>query len=274
MKKELNKSNQLKKTVKEKYAQISKQSKMQNEGSCCGVSCGCDTVDYTIFAEDYDEVEGYNEDADLGLGCGLPTEFAQIEKGDTVVDLGSGAGNDCFVARKLTGREGRVIGIDMTDEMVEKAEKNADKLGYENVEFEHGEIEEIPMKDNTADVVISNCVLNLVPDKQKAFAETLRVLKPGGHFSISDVVITGNLPESLREDAQMYAGCVAGAIDRTDYLSIIEETGFADVTVQKEKKITLPSQMLKKYLDNSKAVEFFNSDTGIFSITVYAKKPA
>lgn len=268
------KSEELKRSVKEKYAQISEQSKQQNKNSCCGTNCGCDTVDYTVFAESYTNIEGHEQVADLGLGCGLPTEFAQIKKGDTVVDLGSGAGNDCFVARKLTGPQGRVVGVDMTDEMVEKAEKNVSKLGFENVEFVLSDIEDMPLKNDTADVVVSNCVLNLVPDKQKAFAETLRVLKPGGHFSISDVVITGDLPEPLKEDAQMYAGCVAGAINKKEYLSIIEKAGFAEVMVQEEKEINLPPEIMEKYLKNEEIEKFNNSEVGIFSITVYAKKPS
>lgn len=263
---------ELKQAVKEKYAQISEQSKSQNEGSCCGSDCGCDTVDYSIFADDYSAVEGYNQDADLGLGCGLPTKFAHISEGDTVVDLGSGAGNDCFVARQLTGEKGKVMGLDMTEKMNEKATNNAAKLGYENVDFVLGDIEDMPFEDNLADVVVSNCVLNLVPDKQKAFAETYRILNPGGHFSISDVVTSGNLPESLKEDAEMYAGCVAGAINRDEYLAIVKETGFKNLKVQKEKKIDLPEELLSKYLSAGEAKEFSESETGIFSITLYAEK--
>jgi ubiquinone/menaquinone biosynthesis C-methylase UbiE len=264
---------ELKQAVKEKYAQISEQSKSENEGSCCGSGCGCEPVDYAIFADDYSTVEGYNQDADLGLGCGLPTEFAHINKGDTIVDLGSGAGNDCFVARQLAGEEGRVIGLDMTEKMVEKAQKNAAKLGYENVEFILGDIEDMPLKDGIADVVVSNCVLNLVPDKQKAFAETYRILKSGGHFSISDVVTSGDLPEPLKEDAEMYAGCVSGAINRNEYLAIVKEAGFKNLKVQKEKKIDLPDELLTKYLSAEEIRKFGESETGIFSITLYAEKP-
>lgn len=265
-------SEELKQTVKEKYAQISDQSKSQNETSCCGSGCGCDTVDYTVFAEDYSEIEGYNEEADLGLSCGLPTEFAEISEGDTVVDLGSGAGNDCFVARKVTGQEGRVIGLDMTEKMNERARKNTDKFGYENMTFIEGDIEDMPLKNNVADVVVSNCVLNLVLNKQKAFSETFRILKPGGHFSISDVVISGELPSSIKKDAEMYAGCVSGAIDREEYLDIIEKAGFENVKVQEEKKIKLPADILTKYLTEEAITEFKNGNTGIFSITVYGRK--
>lgn len=266
-------SEELKKTVKEKYGQISGQSREENASSCCGSGCGCDTVDYSIFADDYSGVEGYSSDADLGLGCGLPTEYAHIKKGDTVVDLGSGAGNDCFVARQLTGENGRIIGLDMTEEMVEKARKNASKLNFDNVSFVLGDIEEMPLNDDLADVVVSNCVLNLVPDKGIAFKETYRIIRPGGHFSISDVVTRGDLPEPLKEDAEMYAGCVAGAIDINDYLAIIEETGFTNVTVQKQKKITLPEEILVKYMSEDEIEAFKESETGIFSITVYGEKP-
>lgn len=266
-------SEELKATVKEKYAQISEQSKEDNAASCCGTGCGCDTVDYSVFADDYSAIEGYNADADLGLGCGLPTEFAHIKKGDTVVDLGSGAGNDCFVARQLTGEAGHVIGLDMTEKMVDKARQNAEKLRLQNVKFVLGDIEEIPLEDNLADVVVSNCVLNLVPDKEKAFSETLRILKPGGHFSISDIVTKGKLPDSLKEDAEMYAGCVAGAMDLDKYLSIIKDAGFVNITIQKQKRIILPGEILEKYLDEKEVKEFYKSDTGIFSITVYGEKP-
>lgn len=266
-------SEELKKTVREKYGQISEQSREDNATSCCGTGCGCDTVDYSVFADDYSQMEGYNVDADLGLGCGLPTEYAHIQKGDTVVDLGSGAGNDCFVARQLTGEGGRVIGLDMTEKMIEKANRNAEKLGFENVEFVLGDIENIPLEDNLADVVVSNCVLNLVPDKKLAFAETYRITKPGGHFSISDVVIKGNLPDSLKEDAEMYAGCVAGAIDIDEYLSVIKEAGFENITVQKQKEITLPEEILEKYMTEEEIQSFKKSGTGIFSITVYGEKP-
>lgn len=262
----------LKKLVQEKYGEIALQSKEQNESSCCGAG-GCSTVDYTIFSENYTEMEGYHPEADLGLGCGLPTEFAQIRKGDTIVDLGSGAGNDCFVARAITGETGKVIGIDFTDTMIDKARENAEKLNFNNVEFRFGDIERIPMTADKADVVISNCVLNLVPDKQKVFKEIYRILKPGGHFSISDVVLAGNLPDNLREAAEMYAGCVSGAIQMVDYLDIIRETGFEDISIQKEKEVILPDDILEAYLDESQLIDFHNSKTGIKSITVYAQKP-
>lgn len=267
-------SEELKATVKEKYGQISDQSREENASSCCGSGCGCDTVDYSVFADDYSSMEGYNADADLGLGCGLPTEYAHINAGDTVVDLGSGAGNDCFVARQLAGESGRVIGLDMTEKMVDKARKNAEKIGVKNVEFVLGDIEDMPLDDNIADVVVSNCVLNLVPDKVKAFAETFRITKPGGHFSISDVVIRGELPAALQQDAEMYAGCVAGAIDVDEYLSIIRDAGFENITIQKEKEIDLPQEILENYMSSGEIEDFRNSGTGIYSVTVYGEKPA
>jgi SAM-dependent methyltransferase len=272
MKNQSQTSEELKATVKEKYAQISEQSRQENTTSCCGAG-GCDTVDYSVFADDYSAIEGYQEDADLGLGCGLPTQFAHITKGDTVIDLGSGAGNDCFVARQETGDTGRVIGLDMTEKMIDKAKANAAKIGFKNVEFMLGDIENMPLKDNIADVVVSNCVLNLVPDKKLAFAETYRIIRPGGHFSISDVVIRGELPATLKEDAEMYAGCVAGAIDMEDYLAIIAEAGFTNITIQKQKEIKLPDEILEKYMSEDEIENYRNSDTGIFSITIYGKKP-
>ena len=262
----------IKQTVKEKYGEIAKQSKEQNESSCCGAG-GCSTVDYAVFSENYSQLEGYVPDADLGLGCGLPTAFALIKKGDTVIDLGSGAGNDCFVARALTGENGKVIGIDMTEAMIDKARENAEKLGFNNVEFRFGDIEKMPVGPNRADVVISNCVLNLVPDKRKAFQEIFRILKPNGHFSISDVVLVGNLPENLQQASEMYVGCVSGALQKSDYLNIIKETGFTNVKVQKEKLITLPDDILADYMTPQQIQDYKNSGVGIYSITVYAEKP-
>ena len=263
---------QLKELVKEKYSKIAEQHKDLNESSCCGATGGCSTVDFKVMADDYTSVKGYAADADLGLGCGLPTAFAQIREGDTVVDLGSGAGNDCFVARSIAGVKGKVIGVDFTDKMIEKARINADKLGYNNVEFRKGDIENLPLASNVADVVVSNCVLNLVPDKKQAFAETFRILKSGGHFSVSDIVLVGDLPEGLRQSAEMYAGCVSGAIQKDEYLSIIQRAGFTNITVQKEKRITLPEEILKDYLSPQQIEDFTKGQTGIFSVTVYAEK--
>ncbi|MBS1489997.1 MAG: arsenite methyltransferase [Bacteroidetes bacterium] len=264
-------SEQLKEIVRQKYSEIALQDKETNQSSCCGSGC-CSTEVYNIMSDDYTTIEGYNPDADLGLGCGLPTQFAKIKKGNTVIDLGSGAGNDCFVARADVGEDGKVIGIDFTPAMIEKARVNTKKLGFFNVEFRQGDIENIPVSANMADVIISNCVLNLVPNKDNVFKEIFRVLKPGGHFSISDVVLIGHLPEALRKDAEMYAGCVAGAIQKQVYLELIKANGFSNLTIQKEKAINIPDDILKNYLNEEELISFKKGNTGIFSMTVYAEK--
>lgn len=267
-------SNQeLKEIVREKYSEIALQSKTQNQSSCCGSSCGCGSSDASIMAEDYSKLKGYVADADLGLGCGLPTEFAQIKPGNTVVDLGSGAGNDVFIARSIAGDNGRVIGIDMTEAMIEKGRKNAKALGFTNVEFRLGDIENMPIEDNIADVVVSNCVMNLVPDKQKAFAETFRILKHSGHFSISDIVLKGELPDKVRNATSMYAGCVSGAQQIDDYIGTIKQAGFINVTIQQQRLTPIPDEILIEYLSFDELQAFKKSGTGIYSITVYADKP-
>ena len=263
---------EIKNLVKEKYSEIALQDKATNETSCCG-SGGCSTEVYNIMNDDYSQLEGYSADADLGLGCGLPTEFALIKEGDVVIDLGSGAGNDCFVARSATGESGKVIGIDFTPAMISKARENAEKLNFNNVEFRQGDIDQMPVSANTADVIVSNCVLNLVPDKEKVYREIYRVLKPGGHFSISDVVLVGNLPENLRNAAEMYAGCVAGAIQKDAYLGLIRDSGFDELTIQKEKAIVIPDDILSNYLSKEELNAFRNSGVGIFSVNVFARKP-
>ena len=262
---------QLKNLVKQKYSEIALQDKETNASSCCG-SGSCSTEVYNIMSDDYTQMNGYTSDADLGLGCGLPTLFSKIKKGDTVIDLGSGAGNDCFVARAETGETGKIIGIDFTPPMIEKARANVEKLGFNNIEFRQGDIEKMPVTSGTADVVISNCVLNLVPNKHNVFKEIFRVLKPGGHFSISDVVLVGHLPDALRTDAGMYAGCVAGAIQKNVYLELIQANGFHNILLQKEKAISLPDDILRNYLDGDQLRDFKSGAVGIFSITVYAEK--
>lgn len=270
--KNMKEEQKLKEIVRERYAKIAEQGKAENASSCCGATTPSNKV-YNIMMDDYTGTKGYEEDADLGLGCGLPTQFAKIKKGDTVIDLGSGAGNDCFVARHETGAEGKVIGIDFTPIMVKKARENAEKLGYNNVEFREGDIDNMPVSNGLADVIVSNCVLNLVPDKEKVIAEIYRTLKPGGHFSISDIVLVGDLPKALREDAEMYAGCVSGAIQKSKYLQLIANKGFQNLKIQKEKPITIPSDILNKYLSEDEANIFSKGETGIFSITIYAEKP-
>lgn len=267
----MDKSAEIKEMVRQKYSEIALQDSNTNASSCCG-SGSCSTEVYNIMSDEYDQLEGYNPDADLKLGCGLPTAFAKIKKGDTVVDLGSGAGNDCFVARHETGETGKVIGVDFTEAMVEKARTNADKLQFNNVEFRLGDIEKIPIAAGVADVVVSNCVMNLVPDKLKAFSEVYRILKVGGHFSISDIVLTGELPERIKNAAEMYAGCVASAIQKEEYLNIIKLAGFKGLTLQKEKPIIIPDDILKDYLSEEE-IKVYNANKNIiFSITVYAEK--
>ncbi len=259
--------------VRQKYSEVALQDKETNESSCCGSGC-CSTEVYNIMADDYSAVEGYNPDADLGLGCGLPTQFAKIKQGDVVIDLGSGAGNDAFIARHETGETGKVIGIDFTPEMIKRARQNNDVRGFNNVEFRQGDIEDIPVTSNVADVIVSNCVLNLVPDKDKVFKEISRVLKVGGHFSISDIVLEGALPKEIKEAAEMYAGCVAGAIQKQDYMDLIKNAGLENITIQKDKPIIIPDDILSNYLSAEEVESFRESGTSIRSITVYAEKPA
>lgn len=257
------KTEDLKFIVKEKYGKIARENQGDVKSSCCCSSSTCTDSEFiSMIGDDYSKLDGYNPDADMGLGCGIPTHFAGIKKGDSVLDLGSGAGNDCFVARAAVGPDGHVTGLDFTEAMIEKANKNAAKLGLTNVDFIYGDIEDMPLPANSFDVVVSNCVLNLVPDKSKAFSEILRVLKPGGHFCVSDVVIKGELTESARKSAELYAGCVSGALKMPEYLSIIEKSGFADITIHKERKIEMPEGILTSENDND----------GIFSITVSGDK--
>ncbi len=271
----MNNESQIKELVKEKYAAIAEQSQTQNATSCCGATSACcgDEV-YNIMADDYSKLEGYNPDADLGLGCGLPTEFAKIKTGDTVIDLGSGAGNDAFIARKIVGENGKVLGIDFTEAMIKKARANAEKLSFNNVEFRQGDIDDMPVTSNYADVIVSNCVLNLVPNKHKVISEIFRVLKPGGHFSISDIVLEGELPAKWREVAELYAGCVSGAVQKQVYLEMIQEAGFKNIILQKDKTINIPDDILTNYLSKEEIETYKKGNTRITSITVYADKPA
>ncbi len=262
----------VKEMVRQKYSEIALQDKETNQSSCCGAG-GCSTEVYNIMSDDYNELKGYNPDADLGLGCGLPTQFAKIKKGDVVIDLGSGAGNDAFIARHETGEAGKVIGIDFTPAMIKRAIQNAEARGFNNVEFRQGDIEKMPVTAGIADVIVSNCVLNLVPNKDGVFKEIFRVLKPGGHFSISDIVLEGELPKQIKEAAEMYAGCVAGAIQKQVYLELIQSNGFANTIVQKDKAIIIPDDILGNYLSAEQIAAFKQSGTGIRSITVYAEKP-
>ena len=260
----------LKTLVKEGYSKISNQSKTENEQSLCGISGSC-CVDFSIFAEDYSKLDGYCESADLGLGCGVPTSSGKIKEGDIVLDLGSGAGNDCFIARKLVGEKGKVIGLDMTPDMLRKAWLNTDTMGYNNVEFRLGEIEDMPISDSVIDVVISNCVINLVPDKTKAFKEIHRVLKKDGFFSISDVVTTAPLPETIKKAGGMYVGCVSGALVIDDYIKIINDAGFK-FSIAKQKQIIIPDSVYLDYMNEKELQEYKDSNVKILSITVVAQK--
>lgn len=262
------KAEDLKLAVKEKYGAIASQSVLLNPASCCGSSGGCGELEFRMIGDEYQNIKGYLPEADLTLGCGIPTQFAGIKPGDHVLDLGSGAGNDCFVARAIVGETGKVTGLDFTPAMMERARENNRKMGFTNVAFVQGDIEAMPFADHSFEVIVSNCVLNLVPGKDKAFAEIMRVLKPGGHFCVSDVVVKGELPEALRKDAEMYVGCVAGAIAMDQYLEMISKAGFKNITVHKIKPITIPESVLKKYLSEAEMKSFSCDQAGIFSITV------
>jgi arsenite methyltransferase len=266
-------SDQIRESVRNKYAEIAGSSPAGCSTSCCGTERQSSS-EYSMIGDAYDGVDGYMAEADLGLGCGLPVEHAGLQPGQTVLDLGSGAGLDAFVARQLVGEEGRVIGVDMTAEMIAKARENAQRSAFDNVEFRLGEIEHLPVLSDTIDVVISNCVLNLVPDKARAFAEIYRVLKPGGHFCISDVVASRDLPDWVREIAEAYAGCVAGAIPRENYLAIIRERGFNRVKVAAERRIEVPADLLARSLTDQQRDEAKRSDLHVLSVTVTAFKPA
>lgn len=266
------KAEELKLIVRDKYGEIAGENSLATKHSCCGETGCCDGTEYTVFSEDYTGQKGYKPDADLGLGCGMPLEFAGLQEGNKVLDLGSGAGNDCFIAATLVGEKGFVTGIDFTEEMLEKAEKNRLQTGLNNIRFIKGDIEDMPLPGNQFDVVISNCVLNLVPDKKKAFSEIFRVLRPGGHFCISDIVLEGVLPEAVKKSAEMYAGCVSGAIQLSAYLEIIEQQGFNNIRTRKRKEIKIPDDILLKYLNSTEPEDLKKKQAGVLSITVTATK--
>lgn len=257
--------------VRDKYGAIARE-EAKSCGSSCGCSGGADGID--MIGDAYKSVEGYLAEADLGLGCGLPTEHAGIRPGDTVLDLGAGAGIDAFVARTFVGEEGQVYGVDMTPDMVAKARANAEKLKVSNVEFRLGEIERLPFEADSIDVVVSNCVLNLVPDKARAFAETYRVLRPGAHFCVSDIVASHPLPEGIRKAAALYVGCVAGAPSEAEYLEIIGKAGFCDVRIAKSRRIDLPDEVLNGILAPEEIAAARAQDLHVRSVTVLGVKPA
>ncbi|MBK6266208.1 arsenite methyltransferase [Marivirga sp. S37H4] len=260
-------SDPIKESVKKIYTETVNNGNLSLQGSCCG-----NEVDANLFKEDYSKVQGYMQEADFGLGCGIPTELALIKEGDTVLDLGSGAGNDAFVASKIVGETGKVIGIDMTEAMVAKANINKEKIDARNVSFLLGDIENIPLSNNSIDVAISNCVMNLVPNKEKAYSEVFRVLKPGGHFSISDIVIEGQLPEQVKKSELLYSACISGAINKEDYLMAIETAGFSNIKIQSEKHFNIPEALLNKYLTAEEKEDFKAIPFSVSSINVYAEK--
>ena len=265
---------EIKYIVKEKYGKIAVAA-VQENSCCCG--CGCaetseDLLGYTMMDGEYKNLDGYVPSADLALGCGIPTEFANIKIGETVLDLGSGAGNDAFIARKLVGESGKVIGLDMTPEMIKKARANTYNLGYTNVRFIEGEIENMPIQSDFVDVILSNCVLNLVPNKEKAFTEMFRVIKEGGRFCVSDIVLNGILPDGMKNAAMMYVGCVAGAMQKDEYLSAIEKAGFKNIEIKTKKPVILTDAILKDYI-NPNEIEYVKANPQLMeSITVYAEK--
>jgi SAM-dependent methyltransferase len=260
--------------VRRKYAEIARTrypNRNDSPNQCCsGAKADADAVN--MIGDAYEGTAGYVAGADLGLGCGLPVEHAGLQPGQTVLDLGCGAGLDAFVARQEVGAAGRVIGVDMTAEMIARARDNAARLGLDNVEFRLGEIEHLPVRSGTVDVVISNCVLNLVPDKRRAFAEVHRVLKPGGHFCISDIVASSELPERVKGIAEAYAGCVSGAIPKADYLGIIAAAGFEQVTVRAERRIEVPADLLRRHLTAERRREAEDNDLHVMSVTVTAAR--
>jgi ubiquinone/menaquinone biosynthesis C-methylase UbiE len=254
----------MKEVVRDKYAEIA-----NKQRPCC---CGSEKKgEYSVFSENYDHLPGYMKEADMNLGCGVPVEHAGMKPGDSVIDLGCGAGNDCFVARALVGETGKVTGLDFTDEMLRKAVRNTRYLGYDNVDFIKGDIENIPAENDSFDVVISNCVLNLVPDKAKAFSEIKRILKPGGHFCVSDIVLKGDLPTNIREAASLYAGCVSGALQKDAYLDIIHRAGYKDVEVKAERLIDVPDNLFLEHISGEDLERFKAMGTGIYSITVVGR---
>jgi SAM-dependent methyltransferase len=287
-------SQRLKELVREKYAQIAREAPkpgdppaLRTSSPCCSPAaspCCCapaaEPSASTYYSEDvagikeaYGKLDGHMDEADLGLGCGLPTEHAGLAPGQTVVDLGSGAGNDVFIARSVVGDTGRVIGIDMTPEMIGKARANAERRGFKNVEFRLGDIEALPVDAAAADVVVSNCVLNLVPDKRLAFAEIFRILKPGGRFCVSDIVLRGELPAKLQEVAELYVGCVAGALDAEEYLAIIHDMGFTGIDIKVAKRLDLPDEYILKHIGAEELAAYRASGAAVLSITVVGTRP-
>ncbi len=258
----MEKNNEVKQFVMDRYNEVA-----ESSCGCCG-----DNTNYTMFSDSYAAKKGYVPDADLSLGCGIPTDYVNIKQGEHVLDLGSGAGNDCFVARSIVGENGKVTGLDFSDKMLEKARLNNEKMGYKNVSFVKGDIESIPLPDNSVDVVISNCVLNLVPDKTKAFSEIRRVMKPGGRLSVSDIVIRGDLPQELRDAVALYAGCISGALKIDEYIQAFKEAGFENPETKKEKHLPISDRLILKHSTEKALADFKEGLVEVLSITLFARK--
>ena len=253
---------EIKKAVRERYA-----GRVTEAGSCCPPQatscCGAPKVEDEIgkrIGYSDEELGAVPEGANLGLGCGNPTALASLQEGETVLDLGSGAGFDCFLAAKKVGATGKVIGVDMTPEMLDKARQNAAKDNYTNVEFRLGEIENIPAADGSVDAIISNCVINLSPDKPRVFQEAFRVLRPGGRMMVSDIVLLAELPEFVKQSVEAYAGCVAGAMLKDDYLAAIKAAGFDEVEILDE--TIFPTQFVRSMVENDPMVKAFVEESG------------
>lgn len=260
-----NKSDEMKKIVKEGYAKIATQGiSCCSSSSCCGNTGLAKDISKSVGYSD-EEINIVPEGANLGLGCGNPVAIASLKEGDVVLDLGSGAGFDAFLAAQRVGKTGRVIGVDMTPEMLEKARTNAKKGGYENVEFRSGEIEKLPVEDSSIDVIISNCVINLSPDKESVFKESFRVLKPGGRLMVSDLVLVKDLPDAVRKSVEAYVGCLAGAVMKGDYLRFIENAGFHDIKI-----ISQSGYPVDAMVSDEGAKDIANS---VVSIKIHAVKP-
>ena len=266
------KEEKVRKIVREGYGKIAKAEK-------CGCGCGCGSSVSENIGYSPEELGSVPEGADLNLGCGNPVAMASLKEGETVVDLGSGGGLDCFLAAKKVGEKGRVIGVDMTAEMLDKARENCGRGGYKNVEFRLGEIENLPIADNTVDVIISNCVINLSPNKRRVFEEVFRVLKPGGRLMISDMVLLKELPEAVKKSVLAYVGCISGAEMKTEYVKLMENVGFEEVKVIEEVHLPLELMLsdataeaiLKELkLTEERAAELIGS---VASIRVSAAKP-
>lgn len=273
------KKNEIRKTVRESYAKVAKR------GSCCAPQqsscCGTDTATAAGKRIGYgdEELKTVPEGSNLGLGCGNPVALASLKEGETVLDLGSGAGFDCFLAAQKVGKTGKIIGVDMTPEMIDKARENIQKGDYANVEFRLGEIEHLPAADNSVDAVISNCVINLSIDKKQVFREAFRVLKPGGRLMVSDLVLYKKLPEFVKNSKEAYAGCVAGALLKDDYIEAVKAAGFADVKILDEKKYAADTTITEEGVQEAaKAVDCSCEDikdlqNSIASVSVYGIKP-